>query len=155
MGVSVFTITALSFNRYNIVVNPVQSYVAGPNSKQSIVISLVIIWLASLGLALPSASFSHILFVWANKTGEWTSSQSLMQPDTELLVNANDSNWTREASFSEFHVCYPFPSEFGPIYAQIVILGRFLFHYFIPLLIIGTLYTIMARHLVRRYKQIF
>ena len=114
MGVSVFTLTALSFNRYNIVVNPVQSYVAGPNSKQSIVISLVIIWLASLGLALPSASFSHILFVWANKTGEWTSSRSLMQPDIELLVNANDSNWTREASFSEFHVCYPFPSEFGP-----------------------------------------
>lgn len=156
MGVSVFTLTALSFDRYNIVVNPVQSYVAGPNSKQSIVISLVIIWLASLGLALPSASFSHILFVWANKTGEWTSSQSLMQPDIELLVNANDSNWTRVASsFSEFHVCYPFPAEFGPIYAQIVILGRFLFHYFIPLLIIGTLYTIMARHLVRRYKQIF
>jgi hypothetical protein len=156
VGVSVFTLTALSFNRYNIVVNPVQSYVAGPNSKQTIVISLVIIWLVSLGSALPSASFSHILFVWANKTGEWTSSQSLMQPDIELLMTANDSNWTRVASsFSEFHVCYPFPAEFGPIYAQIVILGRFLFHYFIPLLIIGTLYTIMARHLVRRYKQIF
>ena len=152
MGVSVFTLTALSFNRYNIVVNPVQSYVAGPNSKRTIVVSLVIIWLASLGLALPSASFSHILFVWTNKTGEWTSSQSLMKTDTELLVNANDSNWTRVASFSEFHVCYPFPTEFGPIYAQIVILGRFLFHYFIPLVIIGTLNTITARYLVRRYK---
>jgi hypothetical protein len=152
VGVSVFTLTALSFDRYNVIVNPVQSYVAGPKSKPCIIITLVVIWLASLGLALPAASFSHILFIWVNKTGEWTSSKSL-QPDTELLLINDDTNRTgviEPSYFNEFHVCYPFPGEFGPAYAQIVILGRFLFHYFIPLLVISTLYTIVARHLKRR-----
>ena len=123
---------------------------AGPKSKHCMVISLAAIWLVSLGLALPAASFSHILFVWVNKTGEWTSSNSL-QPDTQLLMG-DEANRTVEPSYFEFHVCYPFPGEFGPVYAQIVILGRFLFHYFIPLLVIGTFYTIVARHLKRRYN---
>jgi len=108
-------------------------------------------------LALPAASFSHILFIWVNKTGEWTSSKSL-QPDTELLLISDETNRTgviEPSYFNEFYVCYPFPGEFGPAYAQIVILGRFLFHYFIPLLVISTLYTIVARHLKRRWTRNF
>ena len=48
-------------------------------------------------------------------------------------------------------VCYPFPEEFGPVYAKVVVLLRFLVHYFQPLLIISTFYAIMTHHLLRRY----
>ncbi|EFX84318.1 putative allatostatin B receptor, partial [Daphnia pulex] len=128
VSVSVFTLTALSFDRYNVIVNPVQSYVAGPKLKRRIIFTLAAIWLASLGLASPSAVFSRLIAVKLLQT--WNSS-------TVLLVR----------------FCYPFPGKFGvDIHSKSVIVGRVLIQYLIPLAIIGTFYTITTRNLLRKYK---
>ena len=119
-----------------------QSFVSGPKSKQCIIISLAVIWLASLTLALPAAIFSHLMKLSGEKIPEveriWDSNGTLMGP-----------------THREILICYPFPQEFGPVYPKIVVLGRFLIHYCLPLLIIGTFYAVMAHHLFRRYAPRF
>lgn len=52
-----------------------------------------------------------------------------------------------------FSVCYPFPEEFGDIYPKIVVLGKFLFLYFIPLMFIKVFYLAIARHLLKSLKS--
>ncbi|EFX83932.1 putative allatostatin B receptor, partial [Daphnia pulex] len=142
VGVSVFTLTALSFDRYTAIVQPVQSFVSGPKSKQScIIVSLVAIWLASLGLALPAAIFSHLMKLSGEKI-----------PEAERMWDANGT--IMGPTHREILVCYPFPQEFGTVYPKIIVLGRFLFHYCLPLLIIGTFYAIMAHHLLRSVQII-
>ncbi|XP_046656370.1 neuropeptide CCHamide-1 receptor-like [Daphnia pulicaria] len=142
VGVSVFTLTALSFDRYTAIVQPVQSFVSGPKSKQScIIVSLVAIWLASLGLALPAAIFSHLMKLSGEKI-----------PEAERMWDANGT--IMGPTHREILVCYPFPQEFGTVYPKIIVLGRFLIHYCLPLLIIGTFYAIMAHHLLRSIQII-
>ena len=138
MGVSVFTLTALSFDRYTAIVQPVQSFVSGPKSKQCIIISLAVIWLSSLGLALPAAIFSHLMKLSGEKI-----------PEAKRI--RNDNGTLMGPTHREILICYPFPQEFGPVYPKIVVLGRFLIHYCLPLLVIGTFYVVMANHLLRRY----
>lgn len=133
---SVFTLTALSLDRYTAIVRPVQSFVGGPKSKL-VIICLALIWITSLGLALPAALFSHLL--------------KLDGPPIPLDERSADANGTLIGpSHREILICYPFPPEFGPEYPKMVVLIRFLVHYCLPLLIIGTFYVIMAHHLLRR-----
>jgi len=54
VGISVFTLTALSFDRYTAIVRPVQSFAHGPRSKPAVVASLAFIWILSLALATPA-----------------------------------------------------------------------------------------------------
>ncbi|XP_045034974.1 neuropeptide CCHamide-2 receptor isoform X1 [Daphnia magna] len=140
VGVSVFTLTALSFDRYTAIVRPVQSFVSGPRSKL-VIVCLAVIWLTSLVLALPAVFFSHLL----KHSGERI-------PDSERDVDANGT--MIGPTHREIHICYPFPQEFGPDYPRIVILLRFLLHYFLPLITIGTFYAIMAHHLLRSVQNI-
>ncbi|XP_057366067.1 neuropeptide CCHamide-1 receptor-like isoform X2 [Daphnia carinata] len=140
VGVSVFTLTALSFDRYTAIVRPVQSFVSGPRSKL-VIVCLAVIWLASLVLALPAVFFSHLL----KHPGERI-------PDSEREVDANGT--MIGPTHREIHICYPFPQEFGPDYPRMVILLRFLLHYFLPLITIGTFYAIMAHHLLRSVQNI-
>jgi|688.fasta_scaffold413793_1 hypothetical protein len=63
----------------------------------------------------------------------------------------NDNGTLMGPTHREILICYPFPQEFGPVYPKIVVLGRFLIHYCLPLLVIGTFYVVMANHLLRRY----
>nr|CAH0098592.1 unnamed protein product [Daphnia galeata] len=141
VGVSVFTLTALSFDRYTAIVQPVQSFVSGPKSKQCIIISLAVIWLASLGLALPAAIFSHLMKLSGEKI-----------PEAKRI--RNDNGTLMGPTHREILICYPFPQEFGPVYPKIVVLGRFLIHYCLPLLVIGTFYIVMANHLLRSVQVI-
>ncbi|XP_011698254.1 PREDICTED: neuromedin-B receptor-like [Wasmannia auropunctata] len=53
-----------------------------------------------------------------------------------------------------FYVCYPFPEEFGTTYPKVIVMGRFLIYYIIPLSIIAIFYMLMARHLMRSTKNI-
>lgn len=129
VGVSVFTLTALSLDRYKAIVHPVQSYTSGPRSKRSVIASLGLIWILSLILALPAAFNSHLKV---------------------LVVPADNSTHTAGGE-KNISVCYPFPDDFGPYYPKVVVMVRFLIHYCLPLLTISTFYAIMARHLLQRY----
>jgi hypothetical protein len=121
VGVSVFTLTALSADRYFAIVHPVRKRVSGSRSKRMIC-SIVFIWILAVGLALPGALFSHIM-------------------------TFDIGNTTNETSFIQ--VCYPFPSDFGPNYPKVIVMVKALTHYIVPLLIIGTFYSIMGHHLLR------
>lgn len=116
---------------------PVQSFVGGPKSKL-VIVCLLLIWITSLGLALPAALFSHLLKV--NVPPLPTAGQQTKSVNGTLIA----------PTYREIFVCYPFPEEFGPFYPKAVVLVRFLAHYCLPLLIIGTFYAIMAHHLLRR-----
>ena len=102
--------------------------------------------MASLALAIPTAIFSHL-------------KDAVLLPNSSSVVYLEDvdiyqpeRNETQDETLvfvSKF--CYPFPGKFGrSVYAQSVVLGRFLIQFLIPLLIIGTLYTITARSLMHR-----
>ncbi len=130
MGVSVFTLTALSFDRYAAIVRPVQSFAHGPRSKLAVVTSLGFIWVLSLTLATPALIFAELKVA---------------------LIPVKHVTNEDEIEMKNITICYPFPERVGPDYPKIVVLARFLIHYFIPLIIIGTLYAIMARHLLQRY----
>jgi hypothetical protein len=151
VSVSVFTLTALSFDRYRVIVKPVQSYAAGPKMKQFIIIALVVIWLTSIGLALPAAIFSRLVDV---KRPTFSNSSTDVEIDDASDVHS-DSNQTKNETFvTLFRFCYPFSGKFEiiSVHSQSVILGRFLIQYLIQLVIIGTFYTITDRNLLRRYS---
>ncbi|XP_046463463.1 neuropeptide CCHamide-1 receptor-like [Daphnia pulex] len=140
VGVSVFTLTALSFDRYTAIVRPVQSFVSGPRSKV-VIVCLLVIWVTSLILATPAAMFSHLMKANGSKI-----------PDEEREMDANGT--FIGPMFNDIYICYPFPPELGPNYPKLVILLRFLLHYCLPLLTIGTFYVIMAYHLLRSVQNI-
>ncbi len=151
MSVSVFTLTALSFDRYNVIVNPVQSYVAGPKSKRRIIFTLAVIWLVSLGLASPAAVFSRLVQVKLLQTSN-SSTVVVYDVNDDALNQTQNDNETSAQLLVRF--CYPFPGKFGvDIHSKSVIVGRVLIQYLIPLAIIGTFYTITARNLLRKYKS--
>lgn len=137
MGVSVFTLTVLSFDRYTAIERRVP-FLRGPKPKLVIAACVSVIWAASIGLALPAALFSHLLKIPLGNLTE----ESIEQ------TNGTDHG-------GEIVVCYPFPQEFGPVYAKTVVLVRFIVHYFQPLLIISTFYAIMTHHLLRRLICLF
>ncbi|XP_020794718.1 gastrin-releasing peptide receptor [Boleophthalmus pectinirostris] len=58
VGVSVFTLTALSADRYRAIVKPLD--VQTPSSTSSIILRAALIWLFSLVLAIPEAVFSDL-----------------------------------------------------------------------------------------------
>ncbi|XP_008185421.1 neuropeptide CCHamide-2 receptor-like [Acyrthosiphon pisum] len=57
IGVSVFTLTALSAERYCAIVNPIRRHVS---SKPFTLMTAVAIWILAVVLATPSATFSHL-----------------------------------------------------------------------------------------------
>ena len=60
VGVSVFTLTALSADRYLAIVDPVRKLVSGPKSMRML-LSLALIWMLAIGLGIPGALFSHVM----------------------------------------------------------------------------------------------
>jgi bombesin receptor subtype-3 len=121
VGVSVFTLVALSADRYFAIVHSVRRRVRGSQSKRMIC-SIVFIWILAAGLALPGALFSHIM-------------------------TFDIGNTTNETTYIK--VCYPFPSDFGPQYPKVIVMAKALSLYIVPLLIIGSFYSVMGHHLLR------
>ncbi|XP_014475319.1 PREDICTED: gastrin-releasing peptide receptor-like [Dinoponera quadriceps] len=125
IGVSVFTLTALSADRFFAIVDPMRKlHVTGSGRRAThfTVIVAVLIWILAIVCAIP-ASFSYIRV---------------------FRVNRNVS----------FSVCYPFPEEFGPNYPKAILICRFFIYYMIPLGIIAVFYMLMARHLMHSTKNI-
>ncbi|XP_018359747.1 PREDICTED: neuropeptide CCHamide-1 receptor-like [Trachymyrmex cornetzi] len=125
VGVSVFTLTALSADRFFAIVDPMRKLHVAGSGKRTIrftAIIVVLIWILAIICAIPG-SFSYIRF---------------------FRVNRNVS----------FYVCYPFPKEFGPNYGKMIVTCRFFIYYVIPLTIIAVFYILMARHLMRSTRDI-
>ena len=132
----------MSFDRYTAIVRPVQSFAHGPRSKPAVVASLAFIWILSLALATPAliSAELEVALVPVERFSNTFVASANGEEDEEV-----------EDDRKNITICYPFPERFGPDYAKIVVLARFLIHYLIPLIIIGTLYAITAHHLVQRY----
>ncbi|XP_043279219.1 neuropeptide CCHamide-1 receptor-like [Venturia canescens] len=125
IGVSVFTLTALSADRFFAIVDPLRKLHATGGGKRATRFTNTIaglIWLLAIGFAVP-ASFAYIRIKQVNNT-------------------------------TSFMVCYPFPEEYGVTYARWMIVSRFFIYYLIPLFIIGIFYLLMARHLFQSTKKI-
>ncbi|KAG7206715.1 hypothetical protein KM043_000388 [Ampulex compressa] len=125
IGVSVFTLTALSADRFFAIVDPMRKlHVTGSGRRATrfTAVVAVLIWLLAIVCAIP-ASFSYIRV---------------------FRVNRNVS----------FCACYPFPEEFGPNYPKTILICRFFIYYALPLGIIAVFYMLMARHLMRSTRNI-
>lgn len=72
IGVSVFTLTALSAERYCAIVNPIRRHIS---TKPLTIVTAVSIWIASMVLALPAVVFSNVKsgMIHDNRTIEFCS----------------------------------------------------------------------------------
>ncbi|XP_051165588.1 neuropeptide CCHamide-1 receptor-like isoform X2 [Leptopilina boulardi] len=60
IGVSVFTLTALSAERYCAIADPLRSHVSGLNSKTLTICIAILIWLLAIIFAVPAFAFSYV-----------------------------------------------------------------------------------------------
>jgi hypothetical protein len=61
IGVSVFTLTALSAERYCAIVNPMRRHVPGRlSTKLFTLLAALAIWMFAITLAMPAAIFSYV-----------------------------------------------------------------------------------------------
>ena len=153
VGVSVFTLTALSADRYTAIVKPVSTFVSGPKSTL-MMFCLFGIWVTAAMVASP-ALYSHIRYLKIPSVE--SSANSTAGNATQLVdaaFNATSDNMFSDTSDNgeterQVLICYPFPEEKGPDYPKIIVLIKAMAHYFLPLFTIGTFYIIMARDLLR------
>lgn len=124
LGVSVFTLTALSADRYVAIVDPMAK-LTGCTQRTTIGIALAI-WLLSAILAIPDAVIS-----------------------SEEFHYYQISNITHRTKY-----CTDTPLSMGPLYAQIAYTVRFVIFFLLPLLIIGFFYVMMARMLIRSNENV-
>ncbi|XP_030388059.1 neuropeptide CCHamide-1 receptor [Scaptodrosophila lebanonensis] len=120
IGVSVFTLTALSGDRYFAIVDPLRKFHAHGGGKRATRQTLAIalsIWLLAIVCGLPALIGSNV---------------------KELHINSNKS----------FEMCYPYPAAWGFHYAKTMVLMHFLVYYAIPLVIIAAFYVLIALHLM-------
>ncbi|CAH1407591.1 unnamed protein product [Nezara viridula] len=121
IGVSVFTLTALSADRFFAIVDPMRklySSIGGKGATGCTIMIAIAIWLLAMFCASPAAIGTYI--------------RVFKDPNNVTL----------------FETCYPFPEEWGPFYSRSIVMAKFLVYYAIPLTIIGFFYILMAHHLV-------
>ncbi|KAG5331049.1 CCH2R protein, partial [Acromyrmex charruanus] len=63
IGVSVFTLAALSAERYCAIVNPIRRHVAGLSAKPLTVLTASLIWVLAIVIAMPAVLFSEVTSV--------------------------------------------------------------------------------------------
>ncbi|XP_031353932.1 neuropeptide CCHamide-1 receptor-like isoform X2 [Photinus pyralis] len=128
IGVSVFTLTALSADRFFAIVDPLKKLHATGGSRKATRLTLGIaisIWILALLCAVPAAIGSHL--------------KKISSPDETI----------------SFTVCYPFPQDWlNHQYPKINVLMRFLILYILPLTIIAIFYLKMANYLIISTKNV-
>ncbi|XP_014662714.1 PREDICTED: neuromedin-B receptor-like [Priapulus caudatus] len=117
VGVSVFTLTALSADRYTAIVDPMKKHMGNPTRRT--VMTSFAIWIVAICLGVPDAAISYVLF-----TG--------LHPDDANGVN----------------VCYPYPLDWQTWYPKLHTFWKFLIYFLIPMVIISTYYSLMAKNLM-------
>ncbi|KAF5270749.1 hypothetical protein FQA39_LY01487 [Lamprigera yunnana] len=128
IGVSVFTLTALSADRFFAIVDPLKKLHATGGSRKATRVTLGIaisIWILALICAIPAAIGSHLMIV----------------NNPKAAIN--------------FTVCYPFPQDWlHHQYPKINVMMRFLILYILPLAIIAIFYLKMANYLIISTKNV-
>lgn len=128
IGVSVFTLTALSGDRFFAIVNPLRKLHSynGKRARRITIAIITSIWALATVMGIPAIKASHVKL---------------------KVFPAGGKNIT-------FEICYPFPEEWGKTYAKSIVLCRFLFYYAIPLLIISIFYILIAKHLMHSANHV-
>ncbi|KAH8358167.1 hypothetical protein KR084_006510 [Drosophila pseudotakahashii] len=119
IGVSVFTLTALSGDRYFAIVDPLRKFHAhggGRRATRMTLATAVSIWLLAILCGLPALLGSNLKHLGINE---------------KSIV-----------------ICYPYPEEWGMNYAKSMVLLHFLVYYALPLVIIAVFYVLIALHLM-------
>nr|XP_023023025.1 neuropeptide CCHamide-1 receptor-like [Leptinotarsa decemlineata] len=126
IGVSVFTLTALSADRFFAIVDPLKKFHTSGGGRRATRVTIctaVFIWILAICCAAPAAFGSHIKGIPENNP--------------------------------QFFVCYPFPTHWmGDRYAQVMVLSKFLILYVVPLVIITIFYLSMAIFLFSSTKNV-
>ncbi|XP_057652482.1 neuropeptide CCHamide-1 receptor-like isoform X1 [Diorhabda carinulata] len=121
VAVSVFTLTALSADRFFAIVDPLKKFHTGGGTKTAtkITISIAVsIWAIAFLIAIPAAVGSHI----------------------KPIPDENNT---------QFLICYPFPTHWmNYTYPQVMVLFKFFILYLIPLFVIAIFYLGMAISLI-------
>jgi hypothetical protein len=120
IGVSVFTLTALSADRFFAIVDPMRKLHTGGGGRRATrltILTAVFIWILAIACALPAAIASYI--------------RVFKISDKKII-----------------QVCYPFQVSWGEVYAESMVIAKFIIYYAIPLIIISFFYLLMARHLI-------
>ncbi|CAF0757374.1 unnamed protein product [Rotaria sp. Silwood1] len=128
LGVSVFSLLALSADRYKIIVKPFSSHANDPSIKlKTVVIS---IWLLSILLALPETIYSGLITETYNQTNNKT---------IKLIYcwSPNESNLLSNHTFM--------------ISRQIT---RLIIYYIMPLIFVSIFYILIAKHLFQAKSTI-
>ncbi|XP_025199202.1 neuropeptide CCHamide-1 receptor-like [Melanaphis sacchari] len=125
IGVTVFTLTALSADRFFAIVDPMRKLhasVGGRRATKFTVTVAVTIWCLAVACAVPAATNSYV-------------------------------RQFRQNNVTLFEVCYPYAEEMGPGYPRLVVVIRFLVYYVVPLSAIACFYAMMARHLIHSTRN--
>ena len=125
IGVSVFTLTALSADRFFAIVDPMRKLHTGGGGRRATrltILCAVFIWILAVVCALPAAVASYI--------------KVLKISDTKSI-----------------NICYPYRQSWGEFYAEAMVIAKFFIYYAIPLIIISFFYLLMARHLILSTKN--
>ncbi|XP_001361197.4 neuropeptide CCHamide-1 receptor [Drosophila pseudoobscura] len=120
IGVSVFTLTALSGDRYFAIVDPLRKFHAHGGGRRATRMTLAIavsIWLLAIICGLPALIGSNLKYLGINQ-------------EKSIVI------------------CYPYPDAWGANYAKTMVLLHFLVYYAIPLVIIAVFYVLIALHLM-------
>ncbi|XP_050299028.1 neuropeptide CCHamide-1 receptor [Anthonomus grandis grandis] len=122
IGVSVFTLTALSADRFFAIVDPLKKFHTSSGGKKATRITVGIalsIWILAILCAMPALIGSHI--------------KELRNEDGSIFLE----------------VCYPFPTQWlNGTYPQVMVMSKFLVLYVVPLIIIFIFYVSMGISLI-------
>eukprot|EP00058_Branchiostoma_floridae_P005113 XP_002590601.1 hypothetical protein BRAFLDRAFT_59315 [Branchiostoma floridae] len=132
IGVSIFTLTAMSHDRYRAIVKPMSIQANHALRRTNLV--TVLIWVLSMALATPDLVLSYV--------DEIHRVLSVTDPDGEaMIVNLN------------YKICRPTPPSYQPLYGQVSTLAYFSVLYCLPLSTIGVFYVMIARNLVQSSRN--
>lgn len=125
---SVFTLTALSGDRFFAIVNPLRKLHSyhGKRARRITISIISSIWTLASLMGIPAIKASHV----------------------QVKV------FPMEGKNITFEICYPFPEEWGKNYARSIVMARFLFYYAIPLAIISIFYVLIATHLMHSANHV-
>ena len=127
LGVSVFTLTALSGDRYIAIVHPMSKHTGKPTMITTV--TVVCIWILAIVLAIPDGVTSRIEY----------------HPTIPLPGNANTTNLIA--------ICIHYPTDFPLWYTKGHSMFRFFVFFLIPLVIIGLFYVLMAQILILSSRE--
>jgi bombesin receptor subtype-3 len=151
VGVSVFTLIALSGDRFFAIVDPLRKFHSrsGKRATRLTVIIAISIWILAAILGIPAIKGSYIKVIFYL----YFFHLLILMPISFFLfyfIFSQQIVINKEV----INICYPFPEEFGKGYAKIIVLFRFCVYYAIPLFIIGIFYALIAKHLIHSAKHV-